>query len=210
MRHSDSEIAHTAQSEKQGATPQGERASGWDRLQRAALTCVGLVGTVGLLALAGCPADLANPQDYQQAASTGGDTSGTGGATGVMKPGLAVDTTCLTAIFAKDCAALAGCHKPGAGAGAGLDLGTAGVNARLIDVPATHMDASPATGCMTGQKLIDSATPEASWLLIKVTVSQVDQKCGFAMPIGAPLTSDELACVTKYTQDVHAAALAGM
>ncbi len=177
---------------------QGKRASHWDRLQRAALTCVGLVGTVGLLSLAGCPADLANPQDYQQAATS---TGGAGGAP-AMQPGLDVDTACLTAIFTASCT-LSVCHSGTAELAAHLDLASPGVNKRLIDIKASH---ETATGCKTGDKLIDSANPDQSWLLLKLT--KTDQVCGSPMPIGPPLAADQIACVTKYTQDVHAAAVA--
>ena len=159
---------------------------------------------MALLGLAACPADLANPSDYDRPPAAGGAPAGAGGDTS-GNPALQVDTACLTAIFNTDCAALAGCHKPGTPApGAGLDLGSPGVNARLIDVPATHADITGTPVCPSGDKLIDTANPDASWLLLKLT--QPTQTCGFAMPVGLPLSDTDLACVRKYITDVAAAA----
>jgi hypothetical protein len=215
IRQSSFKIAHKAQSEKQGQSACGPRGSVWDRVQRIALTGFGALGTAALLGLAACPADLANPSDYDHpgskstagagagGASGGGAGSGTGGAL-PAQPGLNVSTTCLTTIFAKSCS-MVGCHA--VPAAADLDLSSPNVNTRLIDVPATHESANPATGCIANQKLIDSTNPDMSWLVQKLSTD--GKTCGLAMPIGQPLSDTDVACFKKYAQDVAAAAKAG-
>jgi hypothetical protein len=213
IRQSDSEIAQEAQSEVQGVRPRRRRGSAWDRVQRLALTSFGVLGTLALLGLAACPADLANPGDYDHPGSLtpGGASGAMGGGTGVggagpTQPGLNVDTACLTAIFSKSCAVPA-CHFAPATLAAHLDLSSPNVNTRLIDVVATHENADPKTGCVADQKLIDSASPDQSWLVQKLTTD--GKTCGSTMPIGTPLSATDTACFTKYAQDVAAAAKAG-
>ncbi|MES1178923.1 MAG: hypothetical protein ABUL62_31685 [Myxococcales bacterium] len=219
MRQSDSETARQAQSETLGVPPRHSRSSAWDRVQRVALAGFGVIGTLGLLGLAACPADLANPQDYDHpgsltpggaggASGGGAGAPGAGGASGAAptQPGLNVDTTCITAIFTKSCA-LVGCHAAPAAGAAHLDLSSPNVNTRLIDVVATHELASPDTGCVANQKLIDSANPAQSWLVGKLTTD--GKTCGLVMPVGPALSTDDMACFTKYAQDVAAAAKAG-
>ncbi|MEO6601659.1 MAG: hypothetical protein ABIQ16_17415 [Polyangiaceae bacterium] len=180
------------------------------------MTGFGVLGTAALLGLAACPADLANPSDYDHAGSLtsggaantagGGNTAGTGGG-GSTQPGLNVSTKCLTDIFAASCSSI-GCHAgPAAVAAARLDLSSANVNTRLIDVLATHELAPIDAPCVAGQKLIDSANPDQSWLVRKLTAAGAT--CGSRMPIGPELPADEMACVTKYAQDVATAAKAG-
>jgi hypothetical protein len=216
IRKSDSETAREAQSETQGAPPRRLRGSVWDGLQRVALIGFGVLGTAALFGLPACPADLANPSDYDHPGSLtpggSGNTAGAGnvagaGGAGSTQPGLNVDTTCLTTIFAKSCG-IPACHlAPGAGA-AHLDLSSPNVNKRLIDVASTHELASPNTGCVAGQKLIDSANPDQSWLVQKLTTDGTT--CGLLMPIGTALSADEIACVKKYAADVAAAKTSGM
>jgi hypothetical protein len=213
MRQTDSEITPEAQSNTQGVPPQGRRSSAWDRAQRIGLAAFGVLGTLGLLGLAACPADLANPSEYDvpgAAGAMGGGSAGAGGA-GSTQPGLNVDTTCLTQVFTTNCTTSIICHKTGAtpNAGASLDLESPGANKRLIDVPATHGGVAANATCMPGQKLIDSAMPDNSWLLLKLTTATADQKCGSQMPIGPLLSDTDLTCVKKYIQDVADAAKSG-
>ncbi|HWP08744.1 MAG TPA: hypothetical protein VNN72_23540 [Polyangiaceae bacterium] len=73
---------------------------------------------------------------------------------------------------------------------AGLDLRTdPGLAMRLLDVPATFSDVPCADDvtrncipdtCPTGALLVDSANPEASWMLSKLTVAT--RACGDLMP----------------------------
>jgi hypothetical protein len=137
--------------------------------------------------------------------ASGGASGGTSGG-GSTQPGLKVDTTCLTTVFKKSCTTV-GCHSATAPA-ASLDLSSPNVNTRLIDVVATHGDASPSTGCIANQKLIDSASPDKSWLVQKLTTD--GKTCGLLMPVGPMLPATDIACFTKYAQDVAAAKAGGM
>lgn len=208
IRQSKSEVARNAHSKTQEELGGSGHRSAWDTFQRAALTGCGLLGTLALLGLAACPADLANPSDYDRGPANAGGAQGSAGAgTGGAapgQPGLNVDTKCLTDVFAKSCT-IPSCHAPPVAAG--LDLDSPNVNTRLIDVVATHGSASPSTGCVANQKLIDSANPDQSWLILKLSTD--GKTCGLPMPIGSPLTSDETNCLKKYAQDVAAAAKAG-
>lgn len=190
-RHSDSEIAPNAQSDNQGqASSRGKRAIA------SALT---VLGTVSLLGLAACPADLEDParfdiQGTNAGASSvaGGTGMGGGSAGGSASPPA---PACVQAIFAT--CAISVCHKAGVGAAADLNLTADGVTGRLVDVDAKHVDAEPATGCVPG-KYIDTANRPASWLLLKLTKTKAELNCGEAMPIGAPLTADQLTCIQDY------------
>jgi hypothetical protein len=123
---------------------------------------------------------------------------------------------CLAQIFNKSitigkCATGAGCHSPNAlGLGGDLDLTSPGVPSRLINVNATHagidMDGGGVT-CPTA-KLIDTANPMASWLLVKINGMQ--GSCGSSMPQVGTITSTQKACITQYVMDVAADAGAGM
>lgn len=212
IRQSKSEVAPNAQSKTEAELGRSGDRSAWDKLQRAALTGFGVLGTVALLGLAACPADLANPSDYDRGPASNGGAPGAAGAgpgagaggAAPAQPGLNVDVTCMTAVFAKSCT-IPSCHAPPVAAN--LDLDSPNVNTRLIDVVATHGSASPNTGCVANQKLIDSANPDQSWLILKLSTD--GKTCGLPMPVGSPLSSDETACLKKYAQDVAAAAKAG-
>ena len=182
-----------------------ERRWNGDDWHRARRTGFGLLVCVGLLGLAGCPANLEDPERFAPSAAVAGSNGSAGG--GAVVPGLNVDTTCLQEAFSASCAT-AGCHKSGANAAAGLDLESPGVNRRLIDVVAPHTSAFPSTGCVSNQKLIDSSNAAASWLLIKITAADPNS-CGVTMPVGAPLSAVHLACIKKYADDVAAAATSG-
>jgi hypothetical protein len=163
-------------------------------LQRLKLACLGLLGTGALLLLAACPANLANPEDYAPAPLA------VAGASGVDLPVPA----CMTTIISASCGQ-GTCH--GVSKAADLDLVSANLSRRLINVAATHRDAAPSSGCVPGVKLIDSANPSASWLVQKLTDAKM---CGFIMPVSLmqTLTSDQVACFTQYANDVAAAAKA--
>ena len=72
-----------------------------------------------------------------------------------------------------------------------------GLAERLVDVPAAGPFCAE-----QGFKLIDSADPDNSLLLLKLSV---DAPCGSAMPLGsgpAGLTDNELACMQSYVHDL--------
>jgi hypothetical protein len=164
-------------------------------LRRLTLACLGLLGTGALLTLAACPANLANPEDYAPAPLA------VAGASGVDLPVPA----CMTTIIGASCGNV-GCHGASAPQ-AGLDLVSANVSRRLINVAATHGGVAAPNGCVPGVKLIDSANPSASWLVQKLTDTKM---CGFIMPVSLmpTLTSEQIACFTQYANDVAAAAKA--
>lgn len=196
MQQADSESTRNAAAATQAGQAHARRGSGWQRAQRALLAGFGVLGTVGLLGLAGCPASLEDPGRFDV-----GVTAGAGG--GMTDPAFAVDTTCLYSVFAKSCATV-GCHKA-IGAQAGLDLESPGANARLINIAATHKDASMPAACAMGDKLVDPAMSAKSWLLLKVTKSAADTNCGYSMPIGKALEPADVDCIKKYVADVAAA-----
>ncbi|RYZ07973.1 MAG: hypothetical protein EOO73_09740 [Myxococcales bacterium] len=77
-----------------------------------------------------------------------------------------------------------------------LDL-SPGYSARLKDAPATHSEIPNANpDCPSGDKLIDSANKDASWLLKKVSGQQ--GTCGGPMPAPPGLMGADLQCVQTY------------
>jgi hypothetical protein len=198
-RQSDSQPALDAQSSAQEAKP-ARRAFQAYSVQRIALSCLGVLGTGGLLLLAGCPANLEDPQRFDIMGTNGGAGPGGGagpsGAGSAGAPATIVPApSCATDIFKASCTP--SCHFPGGGAlMAGLDLTGADVANRLVNVTATHSTAAPNTSCAPA-KFIDPANPSASWLLAKVNGTQ--GMCGLQMPFGmTPLGTDQLACITAF------------
>ncbi|HEY1536656.1 MAG TPA: hypothetical protein VGF76_21695, partial [Polyangiaceae bacterium] len=80
-RQFDSKSALDAQSSAQEAKPT-RRALGKFSLQRCALACLAVLGTGGLLTLAGCPANLEDPERFNLAGPGGGTATGGGSSTG--------------------------------------------------------------------------------------------------------------------------------
>lgn len=153
------------------------------------------------LSQAGCPepGDLENVQSFckpgasvvdakGQVTGCSGSASGGGSASGC-------ETACIQALFAGTCKS---CHSQAAPLGM-LDLESAGVSARLKDQAAKHADTASPASCPSGDKLIDSATPSASWLLKKVSNQQ--GQCGTQMPPQGA-SADDVACVTAYVSCV--------
>ena len=132
---------------------------------------------------------------------TGGDIYLSGG-TGGMQPSCDVE-----AVLRTSCGRV-GCHRPDFLV-AGLDLYTPGVQARLIDVPATYADITcpnPDGGplpvecvpveCVPGAKLIDLENPDRSVLLKKLAGTQ---DCGDQMPLPPGMLSDsERTCLEEW------------
>jgi hypothetical protein len=156
-----------------------------------------LAAALGLL-LAGCP----EPGDLEQVGSyckpgeamvgannqvVCSQSSGTGGGSGA-----GCESSCLTTLLTNSCIS---CHQPPAAQG-NLDLKTAGLDARLKDQPAQHAGLATPQGCPSGDKLVDSANQDASWLLKKIKSQQ--NGCGTPMPPALSLTADEITCVTTY------------
>lgn len=188
-------------------TDAARRPSRWLWCVAPALAALSLLGT-------GCPepADLENPQNFKApGAAAGGSASGGSAAGGSASGGSAsgggasvasCEVACVAETFNSVCAVCHG-NPP---LFAKLDLVSAGFSARLKDQAATHSDLPPGmdTGCPTGDKLIDSATPANSWLLKKMTNQQGN--CGTNMPQGSQLTADEETCMQTYVNCVAGAA----
>jgi hypothetical protein len=84
-----------------------------------------------------------------------------------------------------------------------LDLGSPGVSARLKDAPAQHKGVTGDTGgCPQGDKLIDSAHPENSWLARKILGQQ--GTCGTVMPSTGALSLADQVCMVTYVNCVAA------
>jgi hypothetical protein len=134
-------------------------------------------------------------------AAQGGGTSGGAGPMGGANPGsggggaLPPDDQCLEGVFSTACAVA--CHKPGAGVALGESLNLTGGNygMKMAGVPATYQGVTDPSTCKAGALLIDPTTNAESVLLKKLAGTQ---SCGFAMPIGAPLTPAQLACITDW------------
>ena len=160
----------------------------------------GSAGTAGTGAFAGSGAfaGITAFAGNTASAGTGAASAGSAGVANVC------ETPCAVQIFSQELVLCKLCHGD-ALKSSELDLERPNVTARLKDVPAKHRDlavgATPAD-CPVGDKLIDSANPEASWLLKKITKQQGN--CGTAMPSTGMLKADEVACLNRYVHCVAA------
>jgi hypothetical protein len=114
------------------------------------------------------------------------------------------ETACVVQLFSVNLVRCKLCHGFSLRS-SGLDLEAPYVTARLKDLPAMHTDlpmGMTAADCPVGDKLIDSANPEASWLLKKIRGQQGN--CGTVMPSTGALDSDEMACLETYVHCVAA------
>lgn len=141
------------------------------------------LATVLALFATGCPepADLQDPESYQ--------------APPTMMMNNACETDCVKNVFQVSNTGCKICHvtsKLG-----GLDL-SAGFTSRLKDVAAKHIEIEPPAtpgDCPTGDKLIDTMNPSASWMLTKIKGMQ--KTCGGPMPT-SPLSASDMTCVETY------------
>ena len=201
-RQFDSKSALDAQSSAQEAKPT-RRAEGRFSLQRWALACFGILGTGSLLAIAGCPANLEDPERFNLPGAGGASAGAAAATAGAAGAGTGVDLTKVTPLFSSTCATSVACHVAGANV-TGLDLMSPNVEQRLVNVPAMHQLAG-VTDCPM-VKLVDTAAPMKSWILSKVTPGAFGD-CGALMPFGgAQLSAMDLATITKFVTDEAAAA----
>lgn len=132
--------------------------------------------------------------------------AGSGGQVGSQTSGLEVcETPCFRSIVTAVGTGCKLCHNATVKLDMGtLDLESPGISARLKDEPAAHKGiASSSMGptvCPQGDKLIDSAHPENSWLLKKVLGQQ--GTCGTQMPSTGPLPLADQACMATYVNCV--------
>ncbi len=131
---------------------------------------LGAAAVTWSIALLGCPGKLRDPGRF----ITDGGMGGAGG--GLSCPDVP------TEILAMKCAGST-CHS-GATPAQGLDLVSAGVEARVVG----KMSAE----CMA--PLADPAAPDTSIIYIKVS----SETCGTRMPSGAPLSDSEVACIKAW------------
>jgi hypothetical protein len=173
----------------------------------------------------GCPegADLENPQSFPKpgystttptggtSATTGGAT--TGGSTTGGAPAAGCDTACIKDIFQVQPLLCVLCHNSNAMSplkSSGLDLKSDGFTARLKNIPAMHTDLAmgmTAADCPTGDKLIDTMNPSASWLLKKIEGQQ--GACGTPMPSTGALSATQKTCMETYIACVAGGPITG-
>jgi hypothetical protein len=144
----------------------------------------------------GCPqpGDLENANAYPP--PPGGNTAGTStGGSGTM---VNCETACLTAIIDATGTGCKTCHNAMVMLDMGkLDMGSPGLSARLKDEQSQHKGITgDASGCPTGDKIIDSTKPANSWLLKKITNTQGN--CGTVMPSTGALGAADQKCVTDF------------
>jgi hypothetical protein len=133
-------------------------------------------------------------EDELDGAGGSGVPAGAGGAAATSLDE-ACRTSCSDEIF-NAVASCKLCHGASSKLG-GLDLESPGRAARLKNVPAKHIDiALPGAQCPIGDKLIDSANVQQSWLLKKITGAQ--GTCGEPMPVTGPLLPEQRACLTSW------------
>jgi hypothetical protein len=87
------------------------------------------------------------------------------------------------------------CHGKTVKLAGTLDLESPGYTGRLKDKVAEHPGVMPGD-CGTGEKLIDTANPSASWLYKKVT--GMEGNCGEPMPAAPGLAAAQQMCVLTY------------
>jgi len=145
--------------------------------------CV-VLSLVLALSSVGCAGELENPDDFMTA--TGADsTAGDGDGDFECDP---------PALFLERCTG-PGCHSSQAPA-ALVDFETPGIAERLVDVEGTSF--------CNNALLIDSANPLASLLLDKLGP---EPSCGSQMPIGSPLSAEEVACIEQFVMDAASASM---
>jgi len=199
---------------------------------RRLTTLAGAIGAATLACLAlGCPqaADLENAKSYPlpgypigggttsggtaggtAAAGTAAGGSAAGTATGGTSGGDPCDTACIKDILQVQSTLCALCHNNTTLTSSGLDLKSDGFTARLRNIPAKHTDlpaGMTAADCPVGDKLIDTTTPSASWLLKKIEGQQ--GQCGTPMPSSGMLTATQKTCMETYIACVAGGAITG-
>ena len=130
-------------------------------------------------------ADRSTDPTAQCAGSQGGFSAGAAGSGCGAQPQCAV----APAIFPTLCGTSV-CHD---GAVNGVDLIAEGLDARLVDAPASGVECAD-----SGLKIVDRQHPEQSLLLLKLSDSP---PCGAAMPFGsgaAGLLPEERVCIEAY------------
>jgi hypothetical protein len=140
-----------------------------------------------IVGCSGCAGDLDNPErfNFLLDSSTKADAD------------VVADTTppaCMTSLFTASCGLGASCHAPDA-TQSQVDLVSPGVAERLLDVESK-------TAVCEGRVLV-TTDGTASLLLQKLMGGM--PPCGVAMPLGPPLTAEQLTCVSGWVNKVSKA-----
>lgn len=130
-----------------------------------------LFGSCSALLLCACPGTLSNPEAFEDAG---------------------VQTKNAETIFAESCGT-GGCHDDSLQAQAGLDLLSANLESRVVDVNATGL------GC-GDEILIVPGDPDASYLFQKVLNSV--GICGLPMPVVGALSPTEIETIRQWIIDL--------
>ena len=181
--------------------------SGWYLGLVLVLGCGGEVQPLGDIPMSGAGGNAGD--DSTRAGKAGnnakGGYAGAGGTSFLPGPqGTdACEDPCVAKIFRGSAASCKLCHTSkatdaGGLQSSGLDLESPNPAPRLKDVPAKHTDVvNSSSSCPVGDKLIDTANPEQSWLLKKLR--GIQGTCGTQMP--QPPTSlrgEDLVCMENY------------
>lgn len=157
--------------------------------RRAVWQLVAVSAIAGAL-LVGCPGSLDNPSQFSEGVGDGSAGTGGGGSGGSGGSPVECDIPVAMVpeqLFTPTCAT-SSCHDTSMPAGE-LDLISPDLPSRLLDQPSSQCPV---------EILVDSATPENSLLLDKVT--NAAPGCGDRMPLGGSLPPEEIACVRAWIE----------
>ena len=156
-------------------------------------TVLGAVAGAILAGVIGCAGDL-DPSliPFGQ----GGSGGGGGGAMACDAPKM---------VFAASCA-IPGCHAANTAGGAGLDLGSAGVAARLLGQgPSTNVAAGALCTSAGKPYLVAGSNPPTGLLMDKMDAAKVT--CGSTMSVLGQLTASQLTCLSDWATAVTTGAI---
>jgi hypothetical protein len=154
-----------------------------------------LAGVV-LSALVGCAGEI----DPSLIPGRGGGGSPLGQAGSGGGGGIAAVCDAPQMVFATSCA-VPGCHAASSIGGAGLDLVSAGVAARLLGQgPSTNVAAGAACANAGQPYLVAGSNPAAGLLMDKM--GTVTVTCGSSMSTFGQLSSSQLACLSAWATAV--------
>jgi hypothetical protein len=99
-------------------------------------------------------------------------------------------------VFTASCS-LVGCHSANTAAGAGLDLASAGLVARLVGQgPSTNVAAGAVCTSAGKPYLVAGSDPATGLLIDKMDAAKVT--CGTAMPQVGQVTASQRACLSAW------------
>jgi hypothetical protein len=141
----------------------------------------------GALSLSACGGKLDHPERFAATVKRLGQAGAKAADAGAAEPasdgGSAALPACVSKLLGKTCG-VAGCHAVGSPQ---VDLASAGVAMRLVDVKSTSM--------MCKDKTYVSTTGGASLLLDKLGATP---PCGARMPLGGMLAAADVQCLTDW------------